>query len=190
VPLTGGALLLLLGLFINALEAYWRGKSRHWLVTDAGLIVVYAGIVGGFFDQSGYWIAGLGALIPVIGHLALTRRLRPTLAAIGTLLERTLQLLINTFSFVRVGAFALAHAGLSAAVVALAEATTSAMGYAVMMVAGNIAAIVIEATIVSVQTTRLVLFEFFTRFFVSKGREFRPLTPPVFVSGELRESTS
>jgi V/A-type H+-transporting ATPase subunit I len=190
VPLTGGAVLLLLGLFINALEAYWRGKSRHWLVTDAGLIVVYAGVVGGFFDQSGYWIAGLGALLPVIGHLALTRRLRPTLAAIGTLLERTLQLLINTLSFVRVGAFALAHAGLSAAVVALAEATTSATGHAVVMVVGNIVAIAIEATIVSVQTTRLVLFEFFTRFFVSKGREFRPLTPPVFVSGELRESTS
>jgi V/A-type H+-transporting ATPase subunit I len=91
---------------------------------------------------------------------------------------------------VRVGAFALAHAGLSGAVVALAEATTSATGHAVVMVVGNIVAIAIEATIVSVQTTRLVLFEFFTRFFVSKGREFRPLTPPVFVSGELRESTS
>jgi V/A-type H+-transporting ATPase subunit I len=47
---------------------------------------------------------------------------------------------------------------------------------------------VIEATVVSVQTTRLVLFEFFTRFFVSKGREFRPLPPPVFPPGGLRET--
>jgi V/A-type H+-transporting ATPase subunit I len=52
-------------------------------------------------------------------------------------------------------------------------------------VAGNAAVIVIEATVVSVQTTRLVLFEFFTRFFVSKGREFRPLPPPAFSEGGL-----
>jgi V/A-type H+-transporting ATPase subunit I len=183
VPLAGGAGLLLIGLLINAFESYWRGKLRHWLVSDAGLLAVYLGLIAAFFDKAGFLVAGLGALAPVLGHLLLTRRLRPTLAAVGALLEHTLQLLINTLSFVRVGAFALAHAGLSTAVTSLADGAESATAHALVLVVGNIAVIVVEATVVSVQTTRLVLFEFFTRFFVSKGREFRPLRPPVFCEG-------
>jgi len=190
VPLIGGVVLLLLGLTINALEAYWRGRFRHWLAADAGLVVVYGGLLGGFLDALGYWIAALGALLPVAGELVMTRRLRPALAAAGDLLEKTVRLLINTLSFVRVGAFALGHAGLSAAIVALAEGATSVPGYLVVMIAGNVLAIAIEALVVSVQTTRLVLFEFFTRFFIGRGREFRPLAPPpVPIQGELREST-
>jgi V/A-type H+-transporting ATPase subunit I len=183
VPLAGGAGLLLIGLLINAFESYWRGKLRHWLVSDAGLLAVYLGLIAAFFDKAGFLVAALGALAPVLGHLLLTRRLRPTLAAVGALLEHTLQLLINTLSFVRVGAFALAHAGLSTAVTSLADGAESATAHALVLVVGNIAVIVVEATVVSVQTTRLVLFEFFTRFFVSKGREFRPLRPPVFSEG-------
>ena len=190
VPLAGGAALLFLGLLINAVESYWRGKLVHWLVADAGLVLVYAGLLAALFDESGFWLAGLGALAPIVGHLLLTRRLRPTLAAVGALLEHTLQLLLNTLSFVRVGAFALAHAGLSTAVTSLAEGTESALARGLVLVAGNVAVIVIEATVVSVQTTRLVLFEFFTRFFVSKGRAFRPLSPPVFPEGGLRETTN
>jgi V/A-type H+-transporting ATPase subunit I len=190
VPLAGGAALLLLGLLINAFESYWRGKLRHWLAGDAGLVLVYAGLLAAPFDTSGFFIAAIGGLAPVVGHLLLTRRLRPTLAAIGALLEHTLQLLLNTLSFVRIGAFALAHAGLSTAMMSLAEGTESALGRGLVLVAGNAVIIVLEATVVSVQTTRLVLFEFFTRFFVSKGRAFRPLPPPVFPQGGLRETTS
>ena len=40
--------------------------------------------------------------------------------------------------------------------------------------------IVLEGLVVSIQTTRLVLFEFFTRFLVAEGRVFRPLPPPPF----------
>jgi len=185
VPLAGGAVLLSVGLVINALEAYWRGKLRHWLATDAGLVVVYAGLLAAPFDRGGLAVAALGAAAPVAGHLLLTRRLRPSLASLGVLVEHTLQLLVNTLSFVRVGAFALAHAGLSTAIIALAEGADSAAVRGLIIVAGNVAVIVVEATVVSVQTTRLVLFEFFTRFFVSKGRAFRPLPPPVFSEGGL-----
>jgi V/A-type H+-transporting ATPase subunit I len=185
VPLAGGAVLLLVGLVINAFESYWRGKLRHWLVTDAGLMIVYGGLLAAPFESSGFLVAALGALAPIAGHLLLTRRLRPTLAAIGVLVEHTLQLLVNTLSFVRVGAFALAHAGLSTAILSLAEGADSVPVRGLILVAGNAAVIVIEATVVSVQTTRLVLFEFFTRFFVSKGREFRPLPPPAFSEGGL-----
>ena len=42
---------------------------------------------------------------------------------LGELAESMLQLCVNTMSFVRVGAFALAHAGLSAAIMGMADAT-------------------------------------------------------------------
>jgi V/A-type H+-transporting ATPase subunit I len=39
--------------------------------------------------------------------------------------------------------------------------------------------------VVSIQTTRLVLFEFFTRFLRGTGRVFRPVPPPpTIVQGE------
>jgi V/A-type H+-transporting ATPase subunit I len=183
VPLAGGAVLLFLGLVINALESYWRGKVRHWLATDAGLVLVYAGLLAAPFNRSGLVLAALGAAAPVAGHLLLTRRPGASLASLGVLVEHAVQLLVNTLSFVRVGAFALAHAGLSTAIVSLAEGADSAAARGLIVVAGNAAVIVVEATVVSVQTTRLVLFEFFTRFFVSKGRAFRPLPPPVFSQG-------
>jgi V/A-type H+-transporting ATPase subunit I len=183
VPLAGGAALLFLGLVLNALESYWRGKVRHWLATDAGLVLVYAGLLAAPFNRSGLVLAALGAAAPVAGHLLLTRRPGASLASLGVLVEHAVQLLVNTLSFVRVGAFALAHAGLSTAIVSLAEGADSAAARGLIVVAGNAAVIVVEATVVSVQTTRLVLFEFFTRFFVSKGRAFRPLPPPVFSQG-------
>ena len=43
---------------------------------------------------------------------------------------------------------------------------------------GNVLILVVEGLVVSIQTTRLVLFEFFTRFFRPEGREFRPLAAP------------
>ncbi|HET9041759.1 MAG TPA: hypothetical protein VFN70_01340, partial [Burkholderiales bacterium] len=94
------------------------------------------------------------------------------------LVERGMQILINTLSFARVGAFALAHAGLSSAVVALADAAGGTFGFLVVLALGNVLILALEGLVVSIQTTRLVLFEFFARFFQAEGREFRPLAPP------------
>ena len=51
-------------------------------------------------------------------------------------------------------------------------------GAAVVLVIGNIVIIALEGLVVSIQTTRLVLFEFFTRFLRVSGRRFRPLPAP------------
>ena len=80
-------------------------------------------------------------------------------------------------SFARVGAFALAHAGLSAAVVALADAAGGA-GYFVVLAIGNLLIVGLEGLVVGIQTTRLVMFEFFVRFMKGTGRAFHPLPPP------------
>ena len=96
--------------------------------------------------------------------------------AAGESLERLLQMSVNTISFVRVGAFALAHCGLCAAVVGMAE--IAGPGYWPVLILGNVAIIGLEGLVVSIQTTRLVLFEFFVRFITARGRAFEPLTPP------------
>lgn len=179
-PLFGGALLLTLGLGLDALAAWWRGEMRRWLLTDAALIVVYLGLLAAFADRRGLGVAAAGAVYFCIGHGWHARRWTASFGAIGELVEKTLQIMINTLSFARVGAFALAHAGLSSAIVALMDAADSLLAKALVLVIGNAVVIVLEAMVVSIQTTRLVLFEFFTRFMQGRGRAFRPLPAPPF----------
>ena len=100
------------------------------------------------------------------------------MTALAELVERTLQILINTLSFARVGAFALAHAGLSSAIVSLMNAGSNRLVQTLVLVIGNAIVVVLEGLVVSIQTTRLVLFEFFTRFLTAEGRVFRPLPAP------------
>ena len=112
------------------------------------------------------------------GHALHARRAAALLTSIAELVERLLQILINTLSFARVGAFALAHAGLSSAIVALMDASGNIVAKALVLVAGNVLVLVLEVMVVSIQTTRLVLFEFFTRFLTAEGRIFHPLPAP------------
>ena len=178
VPLAGGAALLTVGLALSALESWWRRDFTTWVTTDAGYVASYLGILAGFFDQRGFVVAGAGALVFCIGHAWHARRLAAAAKAAAELVERLLQILINTLSFARVGAFALAHAGLSSAIVALMNAGDSLVAKALVLVIGNVIVLVLETMIVSIQTTRLVLFEFFTRFLTAEGRIFHPLPAP------------
>jgi len=110
------------------------------------------------------------------------------LKALATLVEDGQRLLVNTVSFARVGAFALAHGGLSLAVVTLAESGDSPVVTFLVMVLGNVIIIALEGLVVAIQTTRLVLFEFFLRFLRGEGRPFRPLpAPPATLQGETYE---
>jgi len=121
-------------------------------------------------------VGGVAAFIT--GHALHAGRISAAAAAFGLLLERVLQLGINTLSFARVGAFALAHAGLSSAVSTLALQADGPVASGLVIVLGNVLIIVLETLVVSIQTTRLVLFEFFARFLKGSGRPFRPLAPP------------
>jgi V/A-type H+-transporting ATPase subunit I len=173
-----GVVVMLLGLLLSALQFHWRGEFRRWLATDAGLLVAYLGIVGTFFDARLLWAlpAGFGWSLAGSALVAEGDRLGALGQAAGEAVERLLQLGVNTVSFVRVGAFALAHAGLSTAVVGIAEAAGPA--YWPVLMIGNAAIIALEGLVVGIQTTRLILFEFFIRFMSARGRPFEPLTPP------------
>lgn len=181
VPLYGGALLLTMGLLLGALEAYWRHDLRGWFCSEVWLGVTYVAILVGVSRPDAFWVAAAAAILFCAGRGVAARRLTAAFAAIAELVERTLQILINTLSFIRVGAFALAHAGLSFAIVALMGAAGNVGAKVVVLVVGNLVVLVLEGLVVSIQTTRLVLFEFFTRFLVARGRIFRPLPiPPSF----------
>jgi V/A-type H+-transporting ATPase subunit I len=173
-----GVAVILVGLLLNALQARWRGELGHWFATDAGIVVAYLGAVGTALDARLLWAlpAGLAWSLAGSALLAPADRLGALGHAAGETIERVLQLGVNTVSFVRVGAFALAHAGLSTAVVGIAEAAGGA--YWPVLVIGNVAIIALEGLVVGIQTTRLILFEFFIRFLTAQGRPFEPLLPP------------
>ena len=184
VPLYGGAALLTIGLLLNAVEAYWRGELRGWFCSEVWLAVVYVALLVGVLKPSAFFVAAFGAATFCFGRAASARALSAGFAALAEVVERTLQILINTLSFSRVGAFALAHAGLSSAIVSMMDASGNIVGKALVLIVGNVIVLVLEGMVVSIQTTRLVLFEFFTRFLVAPGRTFRPLPAPPFALKE------
>lgn len=178
VPIAGGAVLLALGLALGLVESVWQRQLAQWLRDDLAVLIVYVGVLAGILHPAGWGLAALGVAWSVVAGALHGRRVGAAFAGLGEVIERTLLILINTLSFARVGAFALAHAGLASAVVALAAAAGNVVVQAIVLVLGNALIIAIEGLVVSIQTTRLVLFEFFTRFFRTAGREFRPLAPP------------
>jgi V/A-type H+-transporting ATPase subunit I len=184
-----GVVVILVGLLLNALQFHWRGELGRWAATEAGLLVAYVGIVGAFIDARLLWALPLGIVWLLAGSALTARgdRLGAVGHAAGESVERLLQLGVNTVSFVRVGAFALAHAGLSTAVVGIAEAAGPA--YWPVLVIGNAAIIALEGLVVGIQTTRLILFEFFLRFLSAQGRPFEPLPPPSTTPPSLPRST-
>ena len=179
-PLFGGALLLTLGLALDGLAAVWHGRWKLWLLTDAALVVLYLALLASFFVPQAAAVAAAAMLWFCIGHAVHGERLGAALEAAGEAVEKTLQILINTLSFARVGAFALAHAGLSSAIVALMDAADSLLAKGLVLVLGNALVMVLEGMVVAIQTTRLVLFEFFTRFMQGQGRAFRALPAPPY----------
>jgi V/A-type H+-transporting ATPase subunit I len=95
------------------------------------------------------------------------------------LFEKLISLFSNSMSYVRVGAFAVAHAGLSGAFFVLAELVDGSrgIGYLIVLLVGNIFIVGFEGLIVGIQTMRLHYYEFFSKFFTGGGTPYEPLTP-------------
>ena len=94
------------------------------------------------------------------------------------LFETLISYFSNSISYVRMGAFAVAHGGLSAVFFILAELVGpgQGIGYWIMLLIGNLFIIGFEAMIVGIQTMRLEYYEFFSKFFTGGGIRFEPLT--------------
>jgi V/A-type H+-transporting ATPase subunit I len=93
-------------------------------------------------------------------------------------LEALLMYTANTASFMRVGAYAVSHAGLCLVIFALEEAVSGSTGgilwSALLVVGGNAIVIVLEGLVVAVQTLRLEYYEFFGKFFAGEGQAYKP----------------
>ena len=180
VPLAGGVVILLLGLLLNAAASWWRGEFARWLQIEAAIMVLYVSLIASFFSTASLYVSVLALIWYLIGSVLQSPHtaVKTLATSVGSLLENMFQLLINTISFVRVGAFALAHAGLSLAFYTMASATTSLIISFLVLLIGNVVIILLEGLVVTIQTTRLILFEFFIRFLRGTGRTFRPLAAP------------
>lgn len=98
--------------------------------------------------------------------------------SIFELVEILLSFLTNSVSFIRVGAFALSHAGMMSVVMMLSniENTTTPVGI-IIVIFGNILISALEGLIVGIQVLRLEYYEMFSRFYSGTGREFKPYGP-------------
>ena len=181
-PILFGIGLMLLGLVFNGIEAFWRGEVKFWLLRDAAVLVMYGAACVWIFYPKILWlvVVALALVWFLLGQIYLTLHDKLARLAINLVLlfQSMLELLLNTLSFLRVGAFALAHAALSAAVLQIADGIANPTAHVVVMILGHLLIVVLEGMVVFVQTTRLVLFEFFTRFLEAEGRIFRPLPSP------------
>ena len=97
------------------------------------------------------------------------------IGAVVEIIEVISSYLSNTVSFVRVGAFALAHAVLGYIIHTFVVLAPGAGGIAVAIL-GNAIVVVLEGMIVAIQVVRLQYYEFFSKFFSETGREFKPFS--------------
>lgn len=97
---------------------------------------------------------------------------------IEVVLVRTIEMLSNVISYTRIGIMLLVHAAL---LVTVNQSFAHGGGYAVL-IGGNIGIMLIEGLIVYIQTIRLHLYEWFPKWYVGEGTEFKKIVPKMLYS--------
>src|SRR3990172_178977 len=203
VAVGAGVVLLILAYMIGIFNFAVSRERGHLLFGHNGIagFVLYLSLLG--FGGATFGIlpvsptvflalaiaSGLGVMFSeVFIHLVEGHRPLIDSGGIGTyliqagveLFEVIISMLSNTLSYVRVGAFAVAHGGLSQAIFILAVLAgggeEGGFGYWITIVLGNVFIIGFEGLIVGIQTMRLSYYEFFSKFFTGGGMRFEPLT--------------
>ncbi len=90
-------------------------------------------------------------------------------------IETILSTLSNAISFIRVGAFALNHAGLFMAFAVMAELVSSDVLKVLILVLGNVLILTLEGLVVFIQGLRLQYYEMFSKYFRGDGIAYIPL---------------
>jgi V/A-type H+-transporting ATPase subunit I len=201
ISVGAGIVLLSAGFLLNIVNA---ALARDWsrLLFDhnglTGLILYWSllGLAAGAFAGPLPIPAALIGAVAAVSGLAvmfseILKRLvdghRPLVEggigsyAIQTFFEMfdtLIAMLSNSLSYVRVGAFAVAHAGLSSVffiLAALLGPQGSALWWVVVLI-GNLFIVGFEGLIVGIQTMRLEYYELFSKFFLGGGMRYAPLT--------------
>lgn len=90
-------------------------------------------------------------------------------------IETILGTLSNSISFVRVGAFALNHAGLFLAFMVISEMMPNIFLKLLILIVGNILILSLEGLVVLIQSLRLHYYEMFGKYFKGGGVAFKPI---------------
>lgn len=192
-----GAVLILVAMVLHVINAI-KEKDLEALLFDpsgiAGIMCYGTVIVAVLLMMSGYPMPGtilLGILVGLplvaiifkepLGRLlkkkrALEEGTSVAMYLIEALVEGfdvVLSYATNTISFVRVGAFALSHAGMMGVVFTLAGATKGDPNLLVLIL-GNVLVMGLEGLVVGIQVLRLEYYEMFSRFYKGSGKEFKP----------------
>ncbi|MDE3068273.1 MAG: hypothetical protein KGJ60_12065 [Verrucomicrobiota bacterium] len=93
--------------------------------------------------------------------------------------EAAMNYLSNTVSFVRLAAYAMSHSALLLAAFMMAEqvrhwSSGGALLGVLVIILGNLLAMVLEGIVAAVQALRLEYYEFFGKFFSGDGQPFKP----------------
>src|SRR5919198_1281372 len=97
---------------------------------------------------------------------------------IEVILVRIIEVLSNVISYTRIGIMLLVHVAL---LVTVNQSFTHGGGLAVL-IGGNIGIMMIEGVIVYIQTIRLHLYEWFPKWYVGEGVEFKKIVPKMLYS--------
>ena len=191
-----------IGLVINIINNFSLGRIGKAIFSKTGICgtiffwyVVYVAIKAlvfkspvGVFDFVVLGICLLGIFFSEpLTHLVEGHRPILENGLVATLVEGIVELLevvssylSNSVSFLRVGAFALAHAVLGYIIFTMTSLIQSNGGWGgtagsiAVSIFGNLLVIVLEGMIVAIQVVRLQYYEFFSKFFTETGREFEP----------------
>ena len=148
------------GLYLSAGSLFTEGLDIMLMVANWPFKLMIAGMLLSFAEPVLHSVLhGHGLSIESMGE------------GLGGLLMTFVEGLANMFSFLRIAAFALAHASLAGAGEALGHAIGSGiLGLLIM----NVIALSFEFVSSSVQSLRLLYYEFMGKFFHGEGVPFKP----------------
>jgi len=182
-----GVVIISLSFLLHIFTAIKRKETSLLFVSDGSILwlLVYWFSIGILVKSLAqeldiiYEVILLSLLLVTILILSI-RKTKKKAQSLIDLLREFMDTITNTISFLRVGAFALAHAALFMAVFSIARMVSESHGesffYWFTIILGNIVIIVLEGIVVTIQTLRLEYFEFFKRFFKGGGLPYKPYT--------------
>jgi V/A-type H+-transporting ATPase subunit I len=155
-----GMILYVVGLYQTAMYFISIGMDFMAAMGSPWFLVCIAGMLLSFLEPVIHSVQhGHGVGMEAIGE------------GVGGLLMTFVEGLANMFSYLRIAAFALAHASLAIA----AEALTHSLGIAgIGLIVMNVIALSFEMISSSVQSLRLLYYEFMGKFYQGDGVPFKP----------------
>ncbi len=141
--------------------------AQVWIITRIAVVIVIASMV----------LMMIGGILHAKKHPESGGD--PASVLMEVLLGKTVESLAHTISYARLGIMLLVHAALLMTVNnAFASLGGAESGAAMaMIIGGNLGIMMIEGLIVYIQSLRLHLYEFFTKWYVGGAQPFRQIRP-------------